>query len=78
MSKQRCNSHTCSSASTHGFAEAIYRVWCGMAWQDMLREMKEEMKEADIPSEYGGQSTIALYDSYVEKQLLEFVKHISE
>ena len=45
--------------------------------QDMLREMKEEMKEADVPSEYGGQSNVALYDSHIEVQLLEYARKIT-
>ena len=42
--------------------------------QDMLREMKEEMNEEDIPAEYGGQCKENLYDMPKEVELLEYVK----
>lgn len=45
--------------------------------QDMLREMQEEMKEADIPTEYGGQSTGELYASPEEMQILHHVQQLA-
>ncbi|KAK9813592.1 hypothetical protein WJX73_009044 [Symbiochloris irregularis] len=44
---------------------------------DMLREMKEEMDEADIPIEYGGQCRGDLYDMPKEVELLERVKSLN-
>ena len=43
----------------------------------MLEEMKEEMDEADIPAEYGGQLQGEVYNARKESEFWEFVKTTS-
>ena len=45
---------------------------CGVL-QNMLEEMKEEMDEADIPAEYGGQLQGEVYTARKEREFWEYV-----
>ena len=44
----------------------------------MLREMREEMPEADIPTEYGGKSTAELYATRFETATFEYVRSLTD
>ncbi len=43
----------------------------------MLEEMKEEMDEADIPAEYGGQLQGEVYTARKEKEFWGYVDQLS-
>ena len=49
-----------------------------VAWQDMLREMKQELAEADIPAEYGGHNSSELYERPTEVQVREYLSSMSK
>ena len=44
----------------------------------MLEEMKEEMDEADIPAEYGGQLQGEVYNARKEKEFWQYVEQQSD
>lgn len=46
--------------------------------QDMLREMLEEIREEDIPVEYGGKLDGGVYASKTERALWDLVEQLNE
>ena len=45
--------------------------------QDMMKEMLEEINEADIPVEYGGKLEGGVYAAKTEKELWAFVAKLN-